>query len=166
MDPAELTRIFPRLITDYLEDATPPQPVQPGPLHEEFPSWSFINGSVLTVGAILPERGQLRVTAGLAMDVPYGPEVSHEVNRMNNKELLFGRMFLVGNEESGRGCILMQEIVLADGLDEEHLPSLQNLLRIVATLGGQGSRLAPELRERFGGQPFTEEQAFFLQMSG
>ncbi len=166
MDSAELTRVFPGLIDNYLDDATAPQQIQPDPIHDVHPTWSFINGSVLTVGAIFPDTGQLRVTLGLAFEVPYTAEVSHHVNRLNNKELLFGRMFLIGNDESGLGCILMQEIVLADSLSEEHPASLQILLRIVAALGGQASRLAPPLQEQFGGQPFTEEQAFFLQMNG
>jgi hypothetical protein len=52
-----------------------------------------VEGEVLVVGAIFPEQRELRVTLGLAMDVPYTPEVSHLVNRLNNKELIFGRMF-------------------------------------------------------------------------
>jgi len=166
MDSAELTRIFPGLMADYLEEVTPPEQIQPDEIHRMHPSWSFINGSVLTVGAIFTDTNQLRVTLGLAFDVPYGPEVSHRVNRINNKELLFGRMFLIGNEESGRGCILMQEIFLADSLAEEYPPSLQNLVTVVAALGGQASRLAPELRDQFGGQAFTDEHALFLQTNG
>jgi hypothetical protein len=166
MDSMELATIFPGLIANYLEDATPPQQVQPDPIHDAHPSWSFVNGSLLTVGAIFHDTGQLRVTTGVAFGVPYAPQVSHGVNRINNKELLFGRMFLIGNEESGLGCILMQEIFLADGLSQEHPASLQNLLRVIAALGGQGSRLAPQLREQYGGTAFTEDQAFFLQTNG
>jgi hypothetical protein len=98
MDSRELTRIFPGLIANYLEEATPPQQIQPDPVHDVHPTWSFMNGSLLTVGAIFHDTAQLRVTVGLAVEVPYTPEVSHSVNRMNNKELLFGRMFLIGND--------------------------------------------------------------------
>lgn len=166
MDSAELTRVFPWLVTEYLEDASTPQQISPDPIHEVHPSWSFMNGPTLTVGAIFADTAQLRVTLGLAHGVPYTPEVSHAVNRINNKELLFGRMFLIGNDESGLGCVLMQEIFLADSLSEEHPASLQGLLSVLASLGAQSSRLAPQLREQFGGLPFTEEQAFFLQTNG
>ncbi len=166
MDPGELAEVFPGLIGEYLDDASTPKQVAPGPIHEAHPSWSFINGSVTTVASLSSEAEQLRLTLGLALDVPYTPEVSHAVNRLNNKELVFGRMFLIGNEESGSGCILMQEIVSCVGLSQEFTPSLQGLLLTVATLGGQASRLAPNLRERFGGRAFTEEDAFFLQMNG
>ena len=166
MDAAELAGIFPGLVADYLDDASTPKQVAPDPVHEANPSWSFTNGSVLTVGAVFRDTDQLRLTLGLALDVPYSPEVSHAVNHLNNKELVFGRMFLIGNDESGRGCILMQEIVSCVGLSQESAPSLQDLLLTVGTLGGQASRLAPDLRERFGGRPFTEDDAFFLQTSG
>lgn len=166
MDSLELARIFPGLIANYLEDASPPRQVQPGPIHDAHPSWSFLNGSLLTVGAIFHDTGQLRVTTGIAVGVPYAPEVSHAINRINNKILLFGRMFLIGNEESGLGCILMQEIFLADSLSQEHPGSLQNLLSVIAALGGQGGTVAPQLREEFHGRAFTEDEAFFLQTSG
>lgn len=166
MDSTELARIFPGLVDDYLDDATTPEPVSPAQIHEVHPSWSFMSGSLLTVGAIFHDSGQLRVTVGLAAGVPYTPEVSHSVNRINNKELLFGRMFLIGNEESGLGCVLMQEIFLADSLSLDFTPSLQNLINIMAALGGQGGRLAPQLLEQYGGTPFTADQAFFLQTNG
>jgi len=162
----ELATMFPGLIANYLEDSTPPKQVQPDAIHDAHPSWSFMNGSLLTVGSIFHDTGQLRVTTGISYGVPYTPEVSHGINRVNNKVLLFGRMFLIGNEESGMGCILMQEIFLADSLSQEHPASLQNLLRVIAALGGQGGKVAPELREQYGGEPFVEDQAFFLQTNG
>lgn len=166
MHSSELASVFPGLIANYLEDASTPTLIGPDALHEAHPSWSFTNGSVLTVGAISHERQQLRVTLGLALDVPFAPEVSHYINHLNNKELVFGRMFLIGNDESRRGCVLMQEIFSCDSLSDEFPPSLQNLLLMIGTLGGQGSRLAPQIRDQFGGRPFGEEDAFFLQASG
>jgi len=167
MDSKKLAEIFPGLISDYLEDASSPEQVQPDPLHLAHPSWSFTTtGSILTVGALFHDSEQLRVTVGLAVDVPYDPQVSHVVNHLNNKELVYGRMFLIGNEGSGRGCILMQEIFTAVSIDEEFVPSLQNLLLVIGTMGGQASRLAPGLREQFGGRPFNPDDAFFLQTNG
>jgi len=167
MTSQDLARIFPGLVDNYLEEASTPKQVSPDPIHEAHPSWSFTTtDQVLTIGAIFHDSEQLRVTLGLALDVPYTPEASHIVNRLNNKHLLFGRIFLIGNDESGRGCILMQEIFLCDSLSEEYLPSIQNLLRVMAALGGQAGQLAPQLREDLGGRPFTEEDAFFLQTNG
>lgn len=166
MQSSELVTVFPDLIANYLEDSSTPTPIVPGPMHDEHPSWSFTSGSVLAVGGISHANQQLRVTLGVVFDVPYGPEVSHYVNHLNNKELVFGRMFLIGNDESGRGCILMQEIFSCESISEEFTPSLQNLLWMIATLCGQGSRLAPQIREQFGGRAFNEEDAFFLLTSG
>ena len=145
MDSNGLAEIFPGLIANYLEDATGPEQVQPDPLHRAHPSWSFTTtGEILTVGALFHDSEQLRVTLGLAIDVPYDPQVSHVVNHLNNKELVYGRMFLIGNEDSGRGCILMQEIFAAQSISEEFPPSLQNLLMVIGAMGGQASRLAPK----------------------
>lgn len=167
MTSKELAHIFPGLVDSYLEEASIPQQVSPDPLHEDHPSWSFTTAEqVLTVGAIFHDSGQLRVTLGLALDVPYTPDVSHVVNHFNNKYLLFGRMFLIGNDDSGRGCVLMQEIFLCNSLSDEYAPSIQNLVDVMAALGGQSSQLAPQIREQFGGRPFTAEDAFFLQTSG
>jgi hypothetical protein len=117
MNPAELTELVPMLITNDLEDVSAATPIMPSPMHEDFPAWWFRSSpEVLGVAAIYTKTNELRVTLGLAIDIPYSSEVFRDVNRLNNKELVFGRAFLVGNDESGRAAVLMQDIIFGDGI--------------------------------------------------
>jgi hypothetical protein len=166
MNAKELADLVPTLINDKLEDVSSATPTMPGGMHDEFPSWWFRSGAVLGVAAIFPKSNELRWTMGLAIDIPYSEEVFREVNRLNNKELVFGRAFLVGNDESGLGAVLLQEIIFGDGISWEYVPSVQNALRIMATLVGQVSRLAPKLLETYDARPMRDDEAFFLQTSG
>ena len=166
MDSAEFTNLVPWLVAERLDDASAPVQVQPEFLHEKFPSWGFRTGPIITVVAMYPERNELRVTPGLAIDVPYTPAVSHYVNRLNNKELVFGRAFLVGNDESGLGAVLMQEIIFGHSLSWDYPPSVQYALQQIATLSGQAARLAPDVVTRCGGRHFNDGEGTFLQMNG
>lgn len=135
-------------------------------------AWHFQLGSVLVVAYIPPPvdpaHAQLRINVGLAIDVPYRHEVAEYVNQLNHSELTFGRMFLFGDvpflgDTYGGLCgVVMQEIVYGESLSWEYSPSLQNLLKITATLVGQGDRLAPGLLERFGGRSLTADEARIL----
>jgi hypothetical protein len=166
MNPGELAELVPFLIAEKLDDATTPVAVSPGPIHERSPSWRFRTGQVLAVAAIFPESNELRVTAGLAHDIPYTPEVGLHVNSLNYKHLVFGRAFVVHLNKPEHAAVLMQEIIFGDGLSWEYPPSVQNLLRIIATLSGQAARLAAELLSRYGGRPLSDDEAFFLQTTG
>jgi hypothetical protein len=167
MNPGELAELVPFLIAEKLEDATAPVAVSPGPMHERFPSWYFRIGQALTLAAIFPERNELRMTVGLAHDVPYTPEVGLYVNNLNHKQLVFGRAFAVHLNKPEHAAILMQEIIFGDGLSRDYPPSVQNLLRIIGTLSGQAARLAAELLSSYGGRPLTDDEAFlFLQGVG
>ena len=137
MNSEELAKLVPWIVAEKLEDATSPTPVMPGPMHDEAPAWSFRCGPVLTVASIHPDENELRLTLGLAINIPYTTDVSHHVNRFNHHDLVFGRAFLIGNEESGRGAVLMQEIMFGDSLSWEFPPSLQNLLRVIGTLSAR-----------------------------
>ena len=105
MNSEELAKLVPWIVAEKLEDATSPTPVMPGPMHDEAPAWSFRCGPVLTVASIHPDENELRLTLGLAINIPYTTDVSHHVNRFNHHDLVFGRAFLIGNEESGRGAV-------------------------------------------------------------
>jgi hypothetical protein len=166
MDANEFAELVPWLVAEKVDDATTPTPVMPGVMHEQFPSWSFRVSEVLAVAAVYPKTNELRITPGLGIHVPYTPEVSHYVNRLNNKQLIFGRAFLVGNEESGLGGVLMQEIIFGDTLSWDYPPSVQYALRQIATVCGQAVRLAPDLIARFNARPLRDDEAFFLQSNG
>ncbi len=160
MNYKELAELVPWLVEEKLASASSPKPTLLS--SAEAPSWSFRTGPALAVAAIFPEANELRVTVGLAIDIPYRPEVTHYVNSLNTTQLVFGRAFLVGNDESGRGAVLAQEIVFGESVSWDFPPSIQNLLRIIATLCGQAARLGPELFSRYGTRPMTDDEAPFL----
>jgi hypothetical protein len=75
--------------------------------------------------------------------------VSHYINNLNAQVLTVERMFLKEFEGTGRGAIVMQEIVYCQ--DMSGVPSLNTLLRIIGKVGGVAQRLSPDLCQRFGG---------------
>jgi hypothetical protein len=95
---------------------------------------------------------QLMITAALAMDVPFTSTVWQHVNQLNAKTLRVGRVFVIEYEGDGAGfgAILLQEIVECEDLDSG--PSINMLLRVLASVTGMGARLSPELGHAHGGQ--------------
>jgi hypothetical protein len=97
----------------------------------------------------------------LAIDLAYTAELASYVNFLN-KQLIFGRAYLAPVHNEGQVAILMQEIAFGDGLSWDYPPSIQNLLRIVETLCGQGGQLARDTLDRFEGRAFTNSEAVVL----
>jgi hypothetical protein len=162
MDGKELAELVPQIVLEKLEDASPPAPISMLEDSHEASGWSFRTGPALTAATVSYEKNELRITVGLAMNVPYTDEVNRQVNDLNATELIFGRAFLVGNDESGLGAVLMQEIILGDSLSWEFPSSIQNLLLILGTLSGQAARLSPLLSSRFGARPLKDDESLFL----
>ncbi|MGO8883288.1 MAG: hypothetical protein ACLQI7_06230 [Streptosporangiaceae bacterium] len=158
----ELAELVPWLVSEKMEDTSSPEPVAGGTIHEETPNWSFRTGSVLTLATIFPKANELRLTCGLATNIPNSPELSHHVNYLNDKQLVFGRAFLVTYDDTGRAAVLMQEIVFGDGLSWEFPPSIQNLLRIMGTLCGQAGRLSADIVSRFEARPLNDTELTLL----
>jgi len=162
MNPQEFAELVPFLIAEKLEDSSTPVPLVGGEIHESNPAWTFRTGPVLTLALILPRSNELRLTCGLAIDVPYSAELFRFVNYLNHKQLVFGRAFLVDNLDPTIAAVLTQEIVYGDGVSWDYPPSIQNLLRIIGTLSGQASRLGPEIASRFQAKPFSDADAALL----
>jgi hypothetical protein len=150
------------IVAEKLEDASFPTPSVGGAVHAETPNWRFRTGSLLTLASIFPKTNELRLTSGLAIDIPYTLELSRFVNYLNEKKLVFGRMFTVPNNDPEHAAVLMQEIVYGDGLSWDYPPSIQNLLRIMATLSGQGDHLISEIVSRFDARPFSDAEVGVL----
>jgi hypothetical protein len=162
MNAHELVRVLPGFLEEYLEGAQPQRLL----VSDDLPDrgwWWLRQGRVVAVLGVHPE-GQVRVTVGVAIGVPWAPETSHYINRLNFKQVRFGRLFLVGNDETGLGTVLMQEIVSGDSLSWDFPPSMQNFLLIVASLCGQGDRFAADICENVGGRLLTDDEAMLVMM--
>ncbi|HEY6314141.1 MAG TPA: hypothetical protein VIY52_25545 [Streptosporangiaceae bacterium] len=160
----ELAELVPWLITEKIDDASAAVPLVGGAVHEETPMWAFSTGSALTLAAVFPRTNELRLTSGLAINLPYTAELSRYVNDLNAKQLTFGRAFLVDHLDPARAAVLMQEIVFGDGLAWDFPPSIQNLLRIIGTLTGQAARLAAEIIPRFDARPLNDAEVGLLMV--
>jgi hypothetical protein len=172
---AEILRELPRFFSSYLTHADPVWVLPPpDDLDIHAGAWSFrvpsASQSVGLVKVLGNENDEARVTVGLAIDVPYTPELAEYVNYLNNKILIWGRAFIGGDVpligDNGRGpcVIVMQEIVFGGSLSFEFPPSMQNLLNLTARLAGQAHRFGPELVERFSGRLLDEEDAAVLML--
>lgn len=129
----------------------------------EMSSWWIRSGATVAVVSRLPPS-EVRITVGLAADVAYRAETSHHLNELNRTDLKFGRLFLVGNDESGRGAILMQEFLPGELLDSESPIAARAVRLVVATVLAQADRLAGFLVPRFSGRPFRDDEHFFILM--
>lgn len=160
----ELTELVPWLVAEKMEDATPPVPLVGGAVHDENPAWTFRADPVLALAAVFPKSNELRLTIGLAADLTSTTDLSSYINFLNAKQLVFGRAYLapIPSSNADRVAILMQEIVFGDGLSWEYPPSIQNLLRIIGMLCGQGGHLAREVLSRFEGRPLADAEAVIL----
>ena len=109
------------------------------------------------------EADEIRINVGLALDLPYTYQLAEFVNMLNNKQLIFGRMFILGDVpfigDGGHGpcAVVMQEIVFGESLSFEFPPSLNHVLNLTARLAGQAHRFTPEILERFGGRAFQDD---------
>jgi hypothetical protein len=137
-------------------------------------SWSFRMAatpqSVVVMKVLGNDTDEVRIMAGLAIDIPYSPQVAEYVNYLNNKMLVYGRTFaagdipFVGNSGAGPCVILMQEIVFGPTLSFDFTPSMESLLNVTARLAGLAHRFAPEVVERFGGRLLTDDDAAVLTL--
>jgi hypothetical protein len=170
MNERELADFIPDLVEKYLPEGTiglgqlPSELVEGLSHRHDYGTWSFRRGSAVVVLHV-HKNATLLITAALALNVPFTSEVSHHLNGLNAKEISLGRLFVAEFEGTGRGGILLQEMVYADGLSWEHQPSIQTLIRVVATVAHQADRWSAELCQRFGGDlPADEADGLILTL--
>jgi hypothetical protein len=173
VESAEFVQAVPDFFRSYLDGADPDWIVPPP---EGIPAGAFqfrlahTPDSVVVVKVLGNDNDEVRIMAGLAIDVPYSPAITEYLNYLNNKILVWGRVFaggdipLVGQSGTGPAVILMQEIVFAPSLSFDFPPSMQNLLNVTARLAGLAHRFGLELVERFGGRLLTDEDAAVLTL--
>jgi hypothetical protein len=171
MNSAELLDTLPDFLKEYL-GATDPEWIIPPFGDLGAGAWRFRVSdapyALMAVKVLGNDDDEMRINAGLAIDVPYSATVAEYVNRLNNKDLIFGRMFVAGDipfiGENGVGpcVIVMQEIVFGRALSFDFSPSIQNLLDMAARLAGQAHRYSSDLIERFGGRRFVDDDEMVL----
>jgi hypothetical protein len=173
LNSADLIRELPNFMGQYLDGAEPAWTLPP---FENIPAgtWRFrmsaAPGALVSVKVLGEHTDEMRITVGLSLDVPYSSNVVEHVNRLNNKDLIFGRMFaagdipLIGQTGQGPCAIVMQEIVFGQSLSFEFPPSMQNLLNVTARLAAQADRYAPELVEQLGGRLFADDDEMILTL--
>jgi hypothetical protein len=160
MNNGELLELVPQLFGQHLEGARP-QII--APILDGSGAWWFRPDEALAIISVM-QQSEIRITLGLAIDVPYSAQTSHYLNGLNQTELVYGRLFLVGNEESSKGAVLMQEIVQGDSLSWDYPASLQNFLRIGATMVGQADRISKSLGLEVGGRRLNDDEHMFVWM--
>lgn len=166
MNSSEFADLVPWLVTEKIEEAGPAVPLLDGEVHEQQPNWSFRTGSALTLASIFPKANELRITSGLAINIPYSADLKDFVNYMNVKQLVFGRAYHVEHNDPRVAAVLMQEIVFGESLSWDFPPSIQNLLRIIVTLSGQADRLSKEITARFEARSFSDAEVVHLLAYG
>jgi hypothetical protein len=174
MNSEQILQELPDFFRSYLEGAAPAEWTVPPVEGLGAGSWQFRISATPNVLVAIKVLGndahEMRITVGLAIDVPYSSTLSEYVNYLNNKNLIFGRAFIAGNipfiGETGDGpaVVVMQEIVFGPSLSFDFPPSMQNLLSLVARLAAQADTFAPDLIERFGGRPLTDDDGVVLTL--
>jgi hypothetical protein len=167
MDSIELAEIIPGIIEKHLPVSCARQ-IMP-PMQGLDAAWAFRFERAVTVLKIAEDEAKMRITVGIVIDMPYSHEVAEYINYMNYKVPIYGRLYLTGNLPyfsteitSGPCLVAMQEIVFGSSLSLSSPPSIDNLVKMVGTMTTQGNRLSGELMERYGGRPFSDDDAMFL----
>lgn len=175
MNSQQFLQEIPHFFGEYIDGAEPDWILPPAEdLDIHAGAWSFRMSAapkgLVAIKVLGNENHEVRITVGLAIDVPYSPTLAEYVNYLNNKMLIFGRVFIAGDipfiGENGNGpcVVVMQEIVFATSLSFEFPPSMQNLLNLTARLAAQADRFSPELVEQFGGRPLADPDAPVLTL--
>lgn len=165
MDFQQLAIHVPFLIGNYMEGASAPVQVV-DPLPGDTPSsWRFTFGDAIAVVAIAEKSLGVRVTAGVAKALPFGPDALALVNSINRDELTHGRAFLLGNEERGLGAIVLQEFMFGEFILEEAPVTSNIFLKTLITVVGTAGRLAGEICAPGGPEPFEETDDLLLASS-
>ena len=153
MDTREAGEMIPHLLAQVYPDMF--KEVLPGA------AWKLRRGSSLTLICVLDDPPQVRITVGVVTNAPLGVDLSLAVNNVN-RELWFGRAYMEGNWDIGKGSVLMQEIIVADLLSLQYGPSLQFVVTMIGTLTAKANELSPSLVERFGARPLLDDELGYL----
>jgi hypothetical protein len=166
MDSAEMIAQLPRFFEEYCSAVDTEWLLEPPPgVHGG--AWKFrvsdADGALLLLKFLGNDTEELRVNVGLVIELDYTAELAAFVNSLNFKQLIHGRMFVIGgvpfvSNTPGRCAVVMQEIFFGGRhLSMGSVPTMNHLLDVAGRLAGQGTRFAPEIVERFGGRPFGED---------
>src|SRR4051794_18302576 len=131
------------------------------------PLWQLRRQTVLATLVALDESNQpmLVITCGLGLDFPMQAPAYERCNR-ENAQLMFGRIFMTGNEETRLGAILLQDFLPMHGITWESQPSIQLVVTLIGSITARGEAIAPGLITDLGGRPFRDDEGFLLAAMG
>lgn len=154
MDVHEAGAMVPRLLAQ----------AYPGMFEELVPGqlWKLRRDtSLAVVTAVDAPLRQLRITVGVVTDLLLNAELAFAVNDAN-RDLSFGRTYMDGDWETGKGSVLMQEIIPIDLLSLKYRPSQQFVMTMIRDLTDRANHLCPIFLERFGARPFFDKEVRYL----
>jgi hypothetical protein len=151
-----------RVILDRFYDGG--SPVAPGDMFNDM-VWGFWKDGVPTVLHIFDNEAMLRITSGVAVEIPADRlsslfEVVSEINR----NLYYGRAWAEPHGNDMGMYILMQEIVPLHLLSMNYQPSIDYALSLIGTLPAAATRWTPQVLATCGGKPWPN--LLTLAMSG
>jgi hypothetical protein len=126
------------------------QPPTPEVGHGEMFTMRY--GDALAV-VMLQTPAKLMITAGVAVDVDWTPQLLAQINELNASTVIVGRLFGKQLEGKGQrtGIILLQEMLECQDLDSG--PSVNVLLRVCGRVMGIANRVSDDLCRRHDGHP-------------
>jgi hypothetical protein len=156
---------LPGFFQEYI-NGTPPNWLLPPNGDLNAGAWRFrvvdASGAPVAIKVLGNDSDELRVNVGLALGLEYTSPLAEYVNMLNYKQLIHGRMFVLGavpfvGSGTGPCAVLMQEIFYGSNLSLDSVPSMNGLLNVAARLAGQANRFAPDIVTQFGGRLFDDD---------
>ncbi len=98
---------------------------------------------------------------GIAQAIPRTNELAFYVAAAN-KKLSIGRLFLAYGDQIA--LVVFDETIFAHAISFEYQPSMQDLVNRLEASISYARDFGAEVRQRFGGSPFTSEDWMLLTM--
>lgn len=156
MDRDELTRFLPVLLANF----------DPRSITSEDGShygWLIeAEDAVVLVRASLSDVPFIWIQGGIAFGVPTSAALAFYI-ASRNRVLEVGRVYMDHSEDAA--MVVFDETIFAAPISPEHRPSMQDAWDRVNTSVLQTVEWSRDIRERFGGHPFTGEDWVLMRMS-
>lgn len=99
-----------------------------------------------------PQLGVLRLVFSVLADVGYSADSLWRVNALNRDGIVvFGKLFLVGSDETGRGQTVLDHVIFFEPFDVEHFPSLKAFVMQLSSVVDNAHELGEALQPDIGG---------------
>ncbi len=119
-------------------------------------AWWFRHDGMTTALTITDDNGgMLRVTSGVAQDVPMSDLAYRTISERNN-DLYYGRVYAERNDEIGVLAVLLQEIIPLALLSWEYRASIEYALSVIASVNLTGAQAASHIIPILGGRLWVD----------